>query len=189
MSSFNQYTANKKISYKHIAECILKDSKISVILSKRFGISKDDLIQDCWAEVWENVESNRKDFQYHKKAYSGRRIRSELEDCKTRKTTSVMVNYFLKKRYDSEKEKRDVRLKFNYKENLEEMLDSSRQGFYVENSILHMELNLSKEESVILNWKINVLDCEEAMLALNISRKTLYNKWEFLQKKIEIIYK
>lgn len=187
MSIFTSYCANKKTSYKHITECILKDSGLSLILLKRFGISKDDLISDCWSEVWENTESNRVDFQYHREAYSGITIISELEDRKTRKTTSVMVDYFLKRLYFLEKNKKIVRLKkrFIMEESIKEMLENSSAESYSQKSAkLLTELNLTSEETLIYNWKIGLLDIDEVMFVLEVSKRTVHNKWDKLRLKL-----
>jgi hypothetical protein len=194
MKCFISYTTNREISFLHIKETITKNYKMAKALQSRFGIEKEDLISDCWADVWSDSDSERIDYILHKLAYSNILVSSYMQERQVRKTTSVMVYYFLKKIYDSEKKKELVRLDYGLtmKETIKNMQDNSIPSSpdnvrfsYVEKTISALsDAGLRPEHMVLLNWQIGIIDEDEAMEMLGVSRKTLFNRWNKIKPEI-----
>jgi hypothetical protein len=189
---FKSYIADRNTSYKHIQEFIMRDYFLSNSIHAKFGISKDELIMDCWEKVWRESNPTRIDFITHRNAYSEKSINTYLDDRKIRQTTSVVVNWFLKKIFSLEEKKKIVRLKKRQRmtEVIEDMLKNSSGEYSKRTVSLISELNLTEKETVLFNWQIELISEEEAMVLLDVSRATLFNRWKKLKVKIlESYYK
>lgn len=191
IKQFKSYKTNSNISSQHIREFILRDNGISQSIYARFGISKDELIADCWEKIWKNSNTERLDYIAHQKAYSGILISDHLNDRIIRKTTSVAVKWFLIEIYNSEKKKIKVKLKnkLEIEESVRNMLNNSSNESYAQKSVtLVKELNLTDEETVLFNWQIELIDEDEAAEILNVCRATLFNRWNKLKPKLQKAY-
>jgi hypothetical protein len=199
---FISYIANKERSFLHIKEAITKNHELATIIRARFGIEKEDLIVDCWVNIWEDPNEKRVDYIFHRNRYCDVLVSSRLQDRQTRKTTSVAVYYFLMEIYGSEKKKKLVRLHQGVKmeETIKQLFENSvhndspddililseeTKASYLEKTLCALsEAGLKPEHMVLLNWQIGIIDEDEAMEILGVSRRTLFNRWNKIKPEI-----
>lgn len=189
---FRSYITNKDISYNHILEAISFNKKYTPILIGRFGYNKEVLASDCWLRAWDNESKffERLDCILHREYYSNHQISSHLEDRAARKTTSVLIDWFLK--YTLQMKKNRVRLEKDQR-TIEAISEMENPDFkYTDEtfSMLFSQLSITVPERYILMWTLEMIEEDEVMSLLGVSRATLYNRWAKLKVKLlETYYK
>lgn len=187
------YRATKDASYFHIENTVKIDYKTggrSKTIAIKWEIPKETIWQDCWIDIWSALDCHGYR-EYHRDAYNGKIINTELEDRMLRQTTSVAVEYYLMDRLKKEK-RRETSGKNKprwYKLVTEEELNSAEFEEIVEQNSLNRMLTAistySRDEQTIFKWVSEILTDEEAMQILNVrSVATLYNRWKKLKEKI-----
>lgn len=189
---FRSYITSKQVSYNHILEAISLNRKYVPTLIGRFGYKKESLASDCWIRAWDHESKyfKRLDCILHRDLYFDCQVSNHLQDRVTRKTTSVLVDWFLK--YILQMKKNRVRLEKDPR-TIEAVSEMENPDFkYTDETfaILFSQLNITVPERYVLMWTLEMVEEDEVMSLLGVSRATLYNRWAKLKVKLlEAYYK
>jgi hypothetical protein len=102
----------------------------------------------------------------------------------TRKTTSVLVDWFLK--YILQMKKNRVRLEKDHR-TIEAISEMENPDFkYTDKTfaMLFSQLRITLPERYLLMWTLEMIEEDEVMSLLGVSRATLYNRWAKLKIKL-----
>jgi hypothetical protein len=189
---FRSYAANKEVSYNHILEAVSLNKKYLPILIGRFGYKKEELASGCWLRAWDHESKffKRLDCMLHRDLYSNCEVSNHLQDRVTRKTTSVLVDWFLK--YILQMKRNRVRLEKDQRA-IEAVSEMENPNFkYTDETfaMLFSQLNITVPERYLLMWTLEMIEEDEVMSLLGVSRATLYNRWSKLKiRLLEAYYK
>jgi len=176
---FNMKTwiADKETLYFHIAEKFKRWKNNRSLFLLQYG-TKEDMIQDCWME---SVTSKYPSQVKLMEMYDGRIVTEWMQNKIIRKRVSVAVEAWVRRAYAKQKTKNkqeSIDMKKKYYQHIEwEKL--TRRSFY---DVLS-SITISKEENIIMLWKMDLIDDKDAMEGLECSERTLYNRWDKLKDK------
>jgi len=171
------WIANKETLYSHMTEKFnrWKNGRMLFLLDY---MTKEDMIQDCWMEsVTAKYPSQVKLMEM----YNGRFVTEWEQNKIVRKRVSVAVEAWVRRAYAKQltKNKQEsITMKKKYHQHIE-WGKLTRRSFY---DVLS-SVKISKEENVIMLWKMDLIDDAEAMEQLECSERTLYNRWDKLKDK------
>ena len=171
------WIADRETLYSHIVGKIrnTKSGRMNFLLE--YG-TKDDMINDCWMDV---VSSAHLPDQELMSMYDGRIVTEWLASRMIRQRVSVSVKNWIDREYFKQKTKNkqeSITMKKRYHQHIEWSRLTRRSMADVLSSI-----NISKEENIIMLWKMDLIDDSEAMISLDCSERTLYNRWDKLKDK------
>jgi len=171
------WIANKQTLYFHIAEKFnrWKNGRVSFLLNY---MTKEDMIQDCWIEV--TSAQHLPDIELMR-MYNGCQVTEWDQNEMIRGRVKVSVKNWVDRKYFKQKTKNkqeSIEMKKKYHQHIE-WGKLTRRSFY---DVLS-SITISKEENVIMLWKMDLIDDAEAMEQLECSERTLYNRWDKLKDK------
>ena len=173
-TEFKPWLADKATSYLHIVEFI-QWSNVGKMFRGILDQDAHDLATDCWIWIWGGSCVARTSV---KESYSEILIQDWKTDKEIRMTIKVAVTYYLR-----EMGKKNKRHKKFIKECYEEMLMETKIVTTGES----VDLDLKKEERVLMLWNAGEIDTAEAMEKLSItSRQSLYSRFEVLVARLKL---
>jgi len=171
---FTSWIADKKTCYDHILE-FMTYSNVGKMFSSILGVEARELAVDCWIWIWEGSCTTR---GLVKEWYGDILIENWKVEREARMSVKVASTYFL--RILGTKNKRFKKFQKEVKEALmlEVEIKSTGEG---------IELNLSKEDKVLMLWNAGEIDTAEAMERLSLSsRQSLYNRFQSLMERLKL---
>lgn len=171
------WTADKETLYSHIVQKITrtKSGRMNYLLEV---MTKDDMINDCWIDVVQGI--HQPDIELMK-MYDGRIVTEWMQGKMIRQRVSVSVKNWIDREYFRQKTKRKVE-SINMKKKYHQHIEWSKLTRRSFRDVLS-SISISKEENIIMLWKMDLIDDTEAMTALECSERTLYNRWDKLKEK------
>jgi hypothetical protein len=171
------WIADKETLYSHIVGKVrrLKSGRLNYLLDH---MTKDDMINDCWIDIVNSTHLPDKELM---SMYDGRIVTEWLASRMIRQRVSVSVKNWIDREYFKQKTKmkrESITMKKRYHESIEWDRLTRRNMADVLSSI-----NISKEENIIMLWKMDLIDDKDAMIGLDCSERTLYNRWDKLKDK------
>jgi len=171
------WIADKETLYSHIVGKVkrLKSGRMNYLLDY---MTKDDMINDCWMDV---VSSTHLPDQELMSMYDGRIVTEWLVSRIIRQRVSVSVKNWIDREYFKQKtinKAESITMKKKYHQHIEWNRLTRRSMVDILSSI-----NISKEENIIILWKMDLIDDVEATISLDCSERTLYNRWDKLKEK------
>lgn len=180
--AFKSYIADKDILYKHISECIRKSRTYKLSYLEDY-YSRQDIINDCWIFC---LESDRTCVQEVTTWYNNRAITCNDSNRRLRQRVKIAVKEYVLSQYN-----KHIRKERIMRESMLENISSNNTELSIDlfsDMKLISDMKLSKKESLLVYWKMDLLEEEEVMLALGCCQKTLYNRWMKLKSKIKEAY-
>lgn len=173
-TEFKPWLADKGSSYLHIVEFI-KRSNAGKMFTSILEKEAEDLATDCWIWIWEGSCMARTAVQT---SYNGSMVLGWNGDKMARMTVKVATTYYL--RQLGKTNKRFKKLK---REAYEEMILQTE----IKTTGERIELDLVKEEKVLMLWNAGELSTEEALQKLSLtSRQSLYSRFEILVQRLKM---
>lgn len=171
------WIANKEALYFNIQKKVYKmhTGRMNALLEH---MNKDDMVNDIWMDV---TGTDYKECIECMSWYDGRSVTEWEQGRMIRKRASVCVEYWVHRTYKklkTKKKQESIDMKKRYHQSIEWDKLTRRSFKDVLSSI-----TISKEENIIMLWKMDLIDDRDAMIGLDCSERTLYNRWDKLKNK------
>jgi len=172
-TEFKPWLADRTSCYQHIQEFI-KYSNAGKMFKGILEEEVDDLATDCWIWIWEGSCTARTAV---KEAYGDNLVLGWDGDKMARMTVKVAATYYLRQRGTKNKRTKKFR-----REVYQEMLMDAD----IKTTGERVELDLAKEEKVLMLWNAGELSTDDAMGRLQLSsRQSLYTRFEHLVQRLK----
>lgn len=175
-----EWTADDITLWKMIGEWLKYAKSARLYALKDWGEDVEDLKTDILLWI-KSAETNSTIMC--REAFDGSYVTAYEVNRERRQRVKICCMAFITDRYSKAKGERKMKKNFIKMAAIEEITGSDWDGIpvWAMIKVMKAEKKFTKEEEIVLRWKLDIISGEDAQSLLKCSERTLYNRWNGLK--------